>query len=348
MRILAALMLALSCAPALACRCKALPLADYYAQARTVQIAKLISSREVGLERILKFRPLTSFKPLEASLDAVKAYRTGGSSASCGVIPRPGATYVLFAQALAEVAGPPRIDSCSGSRVIFMPDAGAGRDFLDVPLRFVPQQLLALAGVDALRSIRWPRPTDPENTSLIGLLDLARFAHAGSVTLYAEPHASAARIATIDGWDRIVFRQSGYEVQAAVVFAEVDGWYRLRLADGRYGWLAPQQAGTYFAYAQLVPRRLNYLTAAWNGLVWPQPGAGLPFRHQPGERAASRAQHPARVLNARHIADSLWFQVEILDREPCGSRQPRSVGTGWIPAYDDDGQATAWYHPRGC
>ncbi len=342
------LLLLLTSLPALACRCKPLPLSSYYAQANSVQIGRLVSSQAAGVERVLQFASITAYKPLEWNANATQAYRTGISTAACGVPAQPGATYVLFARPSTDDPGPPHIDSCNGSRLIISADGQPGTDFINTPLRFLPRQLHGLAGLDALKAISWPRPGDPQNSVVIGLLDLKTLPHGGPAILYAEPRKSAAQAGMVADWADVDFRESGYEVPAAVVFAESGGWYRLRLADGRFGWLAPEQAGTYFPYAELIPNRLNYLTAAWNGLVWPEPGASLPFRHRPTADAASRGEHPARVLDAQRVADSLWFRVEILDGDECSQRTPQTVLSGWVPAYGDGGQPTAWYYARGC
>ena len=165
--------------------------------------------------------------------------------------------------------------------------------------------------------------------------------------LFETPGTDAAVLANITSYTQVKSREVGYEVPAAVVYARADGWYRLRLADGRYGWTPAADAGTYFAYQDLPLRRLSYLTGSWSGFIWPQAGAGLPLRLGASSETGNR-EVPANVIDSQRIGGSLWFRVEILDGNRCDSASPATRAAGWIPAYGRDGTPTAWYYSRGC
>lgn len=325
---------------------------EYFAQADSVQIGQLIRSYEHGSDRVLEFSNLHRYKPLSRHPYDKDVFRTGLTSASCGVASEPGATYILFSHSSENDSGLARVDSCTGSRLLFSGNGQQGSDFIDVPLRFLPQQLLAQAGLDILQSIRWPLTNDPANTIFIGLLDLKTIAHGGKAYLYVDPNKSSDVVGIVRDWADVQFRESGYEVPAALVFAEVNGWYRLRMTNGRFAWLNTEDAGTYFPYAELVKNRLNYLVGNWNGLVWPQPGAGLPAlvptAGSSNEHDIFRRESPVRIVDSQSIAGSLWLRVEILDTDECQAKEPKIVSGGWIPAYDAEGQPTAWYYSRGC
>ena len=86
---------------------------------------------------------------------------------------------------------------------------------------------------------------------------------AGAAGLFAAPDPGAERLASLDSYAQLQTREVGYEQPTAVVYARSEGCFRLRLSDGRFGWLPPEDAGSYFPYRELPIRRLAYLTAEW-------------------------------------------------------------------------------------
>ncbi len=275
------------------------------------------------------------------------------STATCGVQPELDAIYVIFGQRV-EPGEPHQVDSCSGTRV-HRSATGDGEPggFRDVPGRFVVRRLDALGGLDALVGLApLPDPADPEHAVLRGLLDLEPLAHGGVVRIFAGPEATAAVIATIAGHDEVETLEVGYEMAAAVGFGRMDRWTRVRLSDGRTGWISPDEAGTWFPYADLPLRRVAYLNPAWSGYVWPDPGAGLPVRVERVDRQED--EQPVEVLEARLVGGFPWFRVSILGGSPCeGPAEVRPVAGGWVPGYgwhpDSPGPAPAiWYWSRGC
>jgi len=352
-RALASVALCIIAAPADACRCPQRNLAEYFEAAREVVTAKLISSSRVDEpppRLALQFELLApAYKSSRRlSVGGRTHYTTSAASAACGIQPEEGAVYVLFAYPGSD-GGPHRmqVDSCSGSRVLLATDSRDPAGFQDVPARFVAQQLNALGGLEVLRRIADAQPTadDPQNDRLVGLLDVSGFSHAGHALLLARPERGARQMARLGGYDGLAAREVGYETPAAVVYARVDGWYRLRTAEGEYGWLPPEFAGTFFSYADLPVGRLAYLPLPWHGFLWPSPGAGLPVRVIPPQ---DQREQPVEVLESARVGGALWFRIRLLRNSPCEDGSAEQGNGGWIPAYRDDGAPAAWFYARGC
>ena len=337
-------------APADACRCAQRNLAEYFDAASEVATARLHSVTGMEERRLmLQFELLAPPYKTQRSLSAGDrlSYQTAASSAACGIAPEKDAVYVLFARQTGDETTMLQIDTCSGTRVLLPTDGQAREGFKDVPARFIPQQLNALAGLSVLKSIAAAQPdaSDANNETLVGLLDVAGFSHAGHALLLARPDPDAERQAEVDDYGGLATREVGYETPSAVVYARVGGWYKLRTSNGDYGWLPPEYAGTFFPYDELPVRRLAYLPLPWHGFVWPSPGAGLPVRVLPPD---GQREQPAEILESTSIGGSLWFRVNLLEASPCEGGQGGKGTTGWIPGYREDGTPVAWYYSRGC
>lgn len=335
--------------PADACRCAQRNLAEYFAAADTVAMGRLVSVDEQEDSRVLQFELVgpsykgTPVRPTRSNLRVV----TSDSTASCGVQPEMAAFYVIFAYRDADEEL--RIDSCSGSRVHLPSSGGEPVGFNDVPARFVAQQLNGLSGIEALRdvSLHAPRADAADNETLIGLLDLAPLAHGGNLDLYPAPDESATPLARIEDYAALENREYSYEQAGAIVYAKLPGWYKLRLADGRFAWAPVANTGTFFAYPELAINRLNYLTGNWSGFVWPEPGAGLPTRDlRVGNEG--RAEYPVEVHEMALIGGMPFLRITVLQGEICSGTEARKGTSGWIPAFGRNGKPTAWFWSRGC
>lgn len=337
------------------CRCAELPLATYFARAEVVLMGELLGSEARETDHVLEV--LVTEQPWKASQEGdspvemgdTLRYATAGSSASCGIDLREGATYVLFVPERAAPDAEARLQSCDGTRIL-RDETGAERQgFPDVPVRFVASQLDALSGLDYLsRAVPdAPDPSDPTNDSLIGLLDIPAFSHGGWVSVRERPDVEASVITRAESYEDLEAREVSYEVGAAVVLARTDGWYRVRLADGRAGWLSPEEAGTWFPYSELPIRRLAYLTAAWSGHVWPEPGAGIPARSS-RRGSLEREEYPVEIFESTDLAGTTWFRIGVLGGNPCEGGEVNSELGGWIPGHGVGGRPTVWYYSRGC
>ena len=330
------------------CRCPERTLGEYYRGAEEVLLLRIdsVHSRDGGdtvLRGVVVEAPWKVAAGSVAALDETVSYTTAGSSAACGVRAEPGDVLVIFALPDAAGDGLLRVDSCSGTRV-YRTATGELQGFHDVPGRFVVRQLDAASGMDALAGAA--SVVDGSVDAMVGLLDLEPLAHGGNVPILAEPREGAAVLTTVDDHPQVESREVGYEVPAAVVFERREGWSRVRLSDGRGGWISPESSGTWFPYAELPIRRLAYLTPSWSGHVWPEVGAGIPWRS--ALRSTTAEEVSVEVLESMVLGGVPWFRVHVLAESPCEGGDPRTILSGWVSGYGADGEHTVWYYSRGC
>jgi hypothetical protein len=338
---------------AVACRCAPLTLAEYFDEAEQVLMGELLSVTEGEKQNRFEFKVLAPFYKGGMGVPGEQQafFSTAVSTASCGVVPELGAIYVIFGQAPEISSDDHTIDSCSGTRIHLSRSIPEPQGFEDVPAKFVAQQLNGLAGMEIMKafSANYPVVTSPTNEHVLGLLDIKAFSHAGAVRLYSKPDAQAQPMLSITGYELLETREVGYEQPSAVVYSVIPGWYRLHLLDGQDAWLAAEQAGTWFPYADLQINRLSYLTRNWSGYVWPEPGAGLPVRSTAVNNPDLR-EFPVEILEHTEIGGTTWFRVNILAKDPCSSTvfDAGTALAGWIPAYGANGEPNAWFYSRGC
>ena len=353
MVVLATLTATVLCDAPSSCRCEERTLEAYFADADEVVVAQLNTLRavpgsaDVDLTFQLMDAPHATPRP-EAFAGNTVVYRTAGDTAGCGVPRDMLATYVLFAHAPeGGDDGPWRIDTCSGSRVLLPMEGDTPGSFIDVPARFVPTRLNALAALRVLEGVvaNAPDPTSPGNERLVGLLDVVGFSHAGFARLHERPEAGSPVVAEVDGYDALETREVGYEEPAAVVFGVIEGWYRLRLSDGRSGWLPPDFSGTYYPYPDVAVNRLSFIERPWHGFVWPSPGAGNPVR---ARVVRGQREVPVEVHELQLIGGYPWLRISVLTESPCEGGDGSSSVSGWIPAHRPTGEPAVWYYSRGC
>ena len=334
------------------CRCAERTLPEYFGDADEVVIGQLNTLRAVpGTDQVdLTFQvtgaPHVTTRP-EAFAGGLIVYRTANNTAGCGVPTDMLGTYVLFAHQPTDADEPWRIDTCTGSRVLLPMEGETPGAFVDVPARFVPTQLNALAAMRVIVDVvaNAPDETDPNNERLVGLLDVSGFSHAGFARLHQNPDAGSTVVAEVDEYTALDFAEVGYEVPAARVFARSEGWYKLRQADGTYGWLPPDMAGTFFPYPDVTLDRLAYIDAPWHGFVWPAAGAGNPVR---APVVQGQRDVPVEVHEVQLIGGYPWLRISVLRQSPCEGGDGAVSVSGWIPAHFPTGEPAVWYYSRGC
>ncbi|MCP5346129.1 MAG: hypothetical protein R3F41_00925 [Gammaproteobacteria bacterium] len=322
------------------------PLESYYKQADQVAIGLFVSSVENQQNRSLSFSITDRAYKGSFELGETVSFVTGLTSAECGIIPEEDSLYVLFGYQNAEYTADPGLDTCSGTRVLRNRDSSQLGEFIDVPNKFVVSRLIALQGLETLGKVTaaYPEPGNPLNSSLIGLAELDFSGLDQGLPVYAEPDSNSLLLDSVNHIEAFTNREVAYEQPAAVVFAHTDFGFRIQLRDGRFGWIRISDTYNWHPYETLVVRRLGYLAQGWDGLVWPQPGAGNPSRLS----VESDRNQALEVSDSLQIGASTWFKVNILDQQGCESSQSKNILSGWIPAYGTNGQPAVWFHSRGC
>lgn len=353
-------------APAIACRCAPQTLEHYFERADLVIVARATKTHIVGGE---PGHLAVEFAPVEPSykgdMNSIDSFATHLSSASCGVPVDVGQMFLIFAARDVPDGRTVWFDTCNGTRR-FGPETTVA-DFIDTPADKILLRLEGLRVAAALRDPvrnpngpRVPKPGHP-GAELIGLLELPtvlnldepgasspppRLPHS-PIEVRAAPVADSEVIRVIGSPEDVVTREYTYERKGAVVLEQRPEWYRVALPDDRTGWVSARAAGPWHPVDQLVVNRLSYLTAAWDGWVWPDPGAGIPVNTHL-KKSEGRHEYPANVLGTQDIGGTLWLRIEILSADPCDGGSPKVVHGGWAPAYSPEGELTVWFHSRGC
>lgn len=137
------------------------------------------------------------------------------------------------------------------------------------------------------------------------------------------------------------------ESPAAIVLAEQDGWFKVRLGAGS-AWLRASRHDRFMPLQDLFSEypTLTALTAAHHGALLATPGA-----EAPAGKPLLPAGTPVRVLEIRNHGDETWLQVAVMSHSVCDierSGPPEVVGLGWVAAHAPSGEPAVWFSSRGC
>lgn len=150
-----------------------------------------------------------------------------------------------------------------------------------------------------------------------------------------------ARFQSVDGKSTapLAALESAYEEVAIAVLERRGEWHRVALPKGSAWMQAPRAVFRFDAYPVLLKDRVAY-TSSWDGQICSAPGTGC-------RKVDGKANQPLRVTTTRRSGGQDWLQVE-LTNNPCDGSAWKVKDSGWIPAYNGDRKASAWFHPRGC
>lgn len=345
-----------------ACRCAERALDAYVAEAEVIFIGRVTAiEAQTGNGGYRAVRFAADGAPFKGSVDGIGAFATPDSTASCGVPVQTGERYLVFANRQSPADAVRWFNTCNGTRLFETRSGDGVRGFIDAEPKEALRRLAALRKQSAVAAAsdarttatpRLPRFGDPA-AKIVGLLELPHLlgeAEGATPTLrkplpiYAR-HGDSQPSRSVSTSQNLQTREVGYELPAAVVREQRAGWFRIALSDGRDGWVRAEDAGSFHGIAALLVNRLTYLTEHWDGWVWPASGAGHPAKEE--KRSPAREQ-PARIVGSEVVGDSLWLQVEVLDRDGCQGTPPNVIHGGWVPAYTPDGELVAWFYSRGC
>lgn len=187
--------------------------------------------------------------------------------------------------------------------------------------------------------------------SLLGLMRLGTAADGSellpvALDLRGGPGEAAPVLTTVTRWSDLVTEEIGYEEPAIAVFRVAHPWFLVATRDSVLGWARLPEGATVVPLVELLPDRLTYLTASWDGMVRASPAAGSPTAVTGIVRDHGEAS--AEVHEARQVGDALWLRVSVHRESPCeAAGEVDVVAGGWVPAWTN-GKPTAWYYSRGC
>jgi hypothetical protein len=146
--------------------------------------------------------------------------------------------------------------------------------------------------------------------------------------------------------EQLPTEESGYEVQAAVVYERDRDWYRIAIQNGS-AWVRRESADDFAAYPEILVGSSSYIRQGWDGRLWQLPGereAAIPASWM----AILGRDVNVEVIGFRQVRGVRWVQVRIAT-EVCGrTYEGVSATTGWIPAYRSSGEPSLWFYSRGC
>ncbi len=138
-----------------------------------------------------------------------------------------------------------------------------------------------------------------------------------------------------------------YEMPAAIVLDQHDGWVKIRLKD-RGAWIKPSVVDRFMPLSDLYEEFVGVtaISKSFTGRLISAPGATsgpIMPRVAPNQ--------PVRVAEIRDTLGRQWVKVEVLSNSACTAGRdgpPEVIATGWLPLHDADGEPTVWFSSRGC
>jgi hypothetical protein len=133
-----------------------------------------------------------------------------------------------------------------------------------------------------------------------------------------------------------------YEMPAAIVVDQRDGWFKIRLGE-RAAWLKASTADRFMPLKDLYEEFVGVtaIRSSAGRLANVPGGAAGPILPQ------VRSSQAVYVLEIR----GEWVRVEVLSNSACTAANdgpPEVVATGWLPLHDAKGEPTVWFSSRGC
>lgn len=194
---------------------------------------------------------------------------------------------------------------------------------------YAPSEIIVYAAPDSARPLGAIRVSQPwimhPNGGCEGLRVVVHLASADS----------AAELPTLE---------HDYETQAAVVLAQRDDWFRIRLAEGS-AWIRRSKEARFFPLQELLLSGLTYIAEP--------DGKGLSSAPGAADRGIAvdllTEGRSVRLLDTKSVGGDLWLKLAVHGQSPCESAdEPKSVAEGWLPAHTATGEPIVWFYSRGC
>ena len=153
---------------------------------------------------------------------------------------------------------------------------------------------------------------------------------AGILKLQAEPDEKSKVIIEVMKSDDLMSQEHGYGERSAIAYNRKGDWFLIK-SKSKMGWLAPQYAGKFHSYEDLIKNGLSYLDQNWDGRIYSSPDNPKGI----DQRMPSKEKQDIKILEAKLISGRLWFQIQLIDGRCEGEE---NLGKkGWVPAYKNGG-----------
>lgn len=143
--------------------------------------------------------------------------------------------------------------------------------------------------------------------------------------------------------DELPTREYDYEMPAAIVVDQRDGWFKIRLHQGT-AWLKASVVDRFMPLSDLFEEftGVTEISESYAGRLSPSPGAA--------SNTIMPRVTPNQAVRVVEIRDN-WIHVEVLSNSACTAANdgpPRVTSEGWLPLHDQKGEPTVWFSSRGC
>lgn len=181
----------------------------------------------------------------------------------------------------------------------------------------------------------------------------------GSVRIFEEPSGTASVVAVMNDFTQLEARHHDYEMLSAVFYelrhtSDSGAWFkvRYRLKDEySFAWLKGADAGKIHTYFELAHSHPSYFTKSWDKRVFqlPNKSSTTTIYTNLGERQHVVVASASGSYMGRKNSHDLWFLIVIIKGDMMGDDDDMTIiGTGWVPAYAEDGSETVWFNAAGC
>ena len=181
---------------------------------------------------------------------------------------------------------------------------------------------------------------------MLALVLLGLLTTPDEVLLHSAPDPNAPIVGRYVPVDAL--RVFDYDKLGAAVYQIKGTWYLVSTGTEK-AWLQKTASMAFHSYRDLLKRRVPLLAGRWDGKLYVEPGRNAVDSPQLKDAIKTRGSVGVTILTRCLYEGQLWFQIQAPVADACGEVPPNvSPATGWIPAYDAEGEPYIWFSPMGC
>lgn len=139
-----------------------------------------------------------------------------------------------------------------------------------------------------------------------------------------------------------------YEMPAAIVLEQRNGWFRVRLAKGS-AWIKAGITDRFLPLSDLFEEFIGttMIDKAFTGRLLSAPGVLAT-----GANAMTvKPLQSVQVIELREVDGESFVKIELMSHALCTAAvngPPEVLATGWLPMHAPTGEPTLWFTTRGC